>query len=216
MDVRITAPLLNDIRVQSNPILFPTLWNVSYGFSLRQEKTSVHRIMFDQKTTAVIHTTTVGAAVTPHLASEQSIAAAEEFVSSVVTLTSSSSAEQAECKRKCPSMIGAPCRVDINKGTPLLNVPVESSATNQDSVYHLVTHFASGDPEGNRSSTKGWEIMYGASMTRGIVIRLNGNIVSATKGPTFATSPIIVSAAKFDVLEGWNVRFFVCLSFCSF
>ena len=71
MDVRITAPLLNDIR--ADPILFPTLWNVSYGFLLRQEKTSVHRVMYDQKTTAIIRMTTIGAGSVPHLASEHNI-----------------------------------------------------------------------------------------------------------------------------------------------
>ena len=216
MDVRITAPLLNDIR--ADPILFPTLWNVSYGFLLRQEKTSVHRVMYDQKTTAIIRMTTIGAGSVPHLASEHNIVAAEKFVSSIVALTSSPSplaGERSECSStwECPSRIGTPCHLEINKGTPLLNIPAASSTTNQNSVYHLITHFSSGDPESNRSSTKGWEIMYGASMTRGVVIRLNGIIVDATKGPIFATSPIIVSATKFDVLEGWNVRTYCFFSF---
>ena len=275
MDVRITAPLLNDLTQQT--ILFPTLWNVSYGFRLHSSQTSVHRVGVVQRTNAVVYRTTVEATTLPRLSKiatgnhdcnslpvtasgaqgcsgavklddtpsepycsgkdasndiiypwfrscckwnknknqclaktiESNSLPAYSFVKAIQEATSmrSSTNNRTTCSVdwNCPSRVGTPCRVEINQ--PIINAvtsTLQKSTTDYDNVYNFVSYFSTGNPDGNRSSTRGWEIKYSATMSHGLVFKLNDQIIQENHGPISSTAPIVVTVEKFKVLEGYN------------
>jgi hypothetical protein len=199
MDVRITAPLLNDLKAVK-PILFPTLWNVSYGFRLHQESTSVHRVRFNQNTNAILYRRTMEEHMLPLLSSNS----AASFVSAIESATTMSKG-RTECSKEwaCPSALGTPCRIEI-QGNVLDAAVTSSTITDHDTVYRFVTYFSTGDPSGNRTNEHEWEIKYAATMSQGMVFRLNGHIIKEVATPSHAMVPIVVSASDFNVQEGWN------------
>ena len=210
MDVRLTSPLLNVLKYpwSSTPQLYPTLWNVSYGFRLHASQTSVHRIGLTQRTNAVLYRKTIESNVLPKLSkiqSEPNSLSADNFVQAIEDATFIPTSKRTTCSPdwNCPSAVGTPCRVELDQ--PIVHAAARhTSTTDYDTVSKFVSYFSTGNPNGNRSSTQDWEIKYSATMSNGLVFRLNDQIIQENAGPISSKSPIVLNSDTFNVLNGWN------------
>lgn len=191
-------------------VLLPTLYNLSYGFKLRQRKTQIHRMHFTQMSTATLYTghSPDGAAL-PGPLDESNQSSANAFVR--VVRDGTELAERPLCAQddvwKCPSGYRTPCRVVVGpRGSAagrVYRVRAAGASDYSNALYRLVVWFSFGDPEKPRSADRSdWQFRYSSSLARGAVVQLNEHHVKSFPGPRWHTSPMLIEASR--VRAGWN------------